>query len=71
MISPGARPRWQNLTAGVRAKTWSEDSEGYASEAVELRFSTGKGYCSANDGRDRLTVVRPVNSKPDGCVPKH
>ncbi len=70
-ISSGATSQIINLTAGLSAKTWSEDAEGYASEAVQLGFSRGKGCCWANDGLDRLTIVSSVDPQEDSNIPKH
>jgi hypothetical protein len=61
----------KKLTAGVRAKRWSEDSEGYASDAVDLGFSSGRGYCTSSDGLERLILISTPNLQLDQCIPKH
>jgi hypothetical protein len=60
----------QNLTFGLRPKTWSKDSEGYASDAVDLGSSSGKGCCSVSDGLERLHVVRSMNLNRYIDIPK-
>lgn len=47
------------------------DSEGYASDAVDLGSSSGNGYCSASDGLDRLNAIRSIDSEHIGCIPEH
>ena len=60
----------QSLTAGLSAKTWSDESDGYASDAVDLGSSSGKGCCCASDGLDRLDVVKLMTSEHIGCIPE-
>jgi hypothetical protein len=47
------------------------DSEGYASEAVQVGSSSGNGYCSASEGLDRLITISSTHAKYAECIPEH